>query len=163
MINLHKKSYLFRIAIFGYIILTSLINFANLESVNAFVYGPNEKPYGKTYGEYAQMFWYKWVNLDPTQSSSSELYKPQKCFFMEYDNKIFLQDFYAESKSNRDRTFDCTIPQKPVVIPVLMEGCSYGDYENIADRNDNKLIECAHSHNPYAIVEVIIDGDHIKI
>ena len=162
MVSFHKRTYLFRIVIFGYAILASLINFANLEAVNAFVYGPNEKPYGKTYGEYAQMFWNKWVNLDPTQSSASESYKPQKCFFMEIDNKLFLQDFYAESKSNRDRSFDCTIPQKPIVIPALMEGCSYGDYANLADRNDNKLIECAHSHNPYAVVEVIIDGEPIK-
>ena len=151
-----------RIVIFSFATLILLVFVPNLEAEKAFVYGPNEKPYGKTYEQYAEIFWNEWVNQDPTKSASSEFYKPLKCSYMEIDNKIFLQDFYAESPTNRDRSFECTIPQQPIVIPALMEGCSYGDYSNLADRNDNKLIECAHSHNPYAIVEVMVDGESIK-
>lgn len=162
LINIANGSYSILIAIFIYNGMLLLINIPNIEAENAFVYGPNENPYNKTYEEYAQIFWNNWVNLDPINSTSSEFYEPQKCFFMEIDNKIFLQDFYAELPSNRDRSFECTIPQKPIVIPALMEGCSYGDYNDPSDRNDNKLIECAHSHNPYAIVEVIINGEPIK-
>ncbi len=162
MVNTANGSYLILIAIISYVTISLLINIPNLEAENAYVYGPTEKPYGKTYEEYAQIFWNEWVNIDPINSSSSESYKPPKCFFMEIDNKVFLQDFYAESPTNRDRSFDCIIPQKPIVIPALMEGCSYGDYSDLSDRNDNKLIECVHSHNPYAIVEVIINGEPIK-
>ena len=87
---------------FTFAIITFLICIPNLEAEKAFVYGPNEKPYGKTYEQYAQIFWNEWVNQDATKSASSEFYKPLKCFTMEIDNKIFLQDFYAESPTNRD-------------------------------------------------------------
>ena len=162
MIILNKQSYFLIIAVFCFSALAYLMNLPNLQAEKALVYGPNDIPYGKTYGVYANIFWNANSNLDPTKSASSESYVPQKCFLMDLDNKFFLQDFYAESHSNRDRSFQCTIPQKPIVIPALMEGCSYGDYEDPADRNDDKLMECAHSHNPYAIVEVIIDGESIK-
>jgi len=140
----------------------SLLSLPNLQAQGVIVYGPNEKPYGKTFEQYANIFWNANSNLGPTKAASSESYVPQKCFLMDLDNKLFLQDFYAEKISNRDRSFDCTISQKPIVIPALMEGCSFGDYENLADRNDQKLMECAHSHNPYAVAEVIIDGQPIK-
>ena len=158
----NKISNFLIIAILSYGALALLINLPNLQAQKAIVYGPDDKPYGKTYGQYANIFWNANSNLDPTKAASSESYVPQKCFLMDLDNKYFLQDFYAESKSNRDRSFQCTIPQKPIVIPALMEGCSYGDYKDAADRTDNKLIECAHSHNPYAIVDVMIDGEPVK-
>lgn len=161
MLNRDKKVHFLIIAVFSCAALTFLLNLPNLQAQEAIIYGPNDKPYGKTYEEYANIFWNANSNLNQTEAASSESYVPQKCFLMDLDNKFFLQDFYAESQSNRDRSFQCTITQKPIVIPALMEGCSYGDYD-AADRNDNKLMECAHSHNPYAIVEVIIDGKPIK-
>jgi hypothetical protein len=133
------------------------------QSDKVYIYKPDEKPYGKTFEEYAQMHWQTHVNLNSSQSPAFESYKPQKCQLFEVDNKIFLQDFYAESQEFRqNRAFECTIPQLPVIIPALTEGCSYGDYPDLADRNDGKLRECADSHNPQAIVQVTIDGHPVN-
>lgn len=145
----------------GACMISTFFNTSYSEVKNTVVYGPNDMPYGKSYGELAQMHWNNHVNLETTQSPASELYKPPKCSFSEIENMIFLQDFYAETPNNRDRSFECTIPQLPVVIPALTEGCSYGDFQNPAERNDQKLIECVNSHNPYAIVDVSIDGTQI--
>jgi hypothetical protein len=160
LVNISKKSRLF-IVVISFVTLLFLTNLSTLQAEKPIVYGPNEKPYGKTYEEYANIFWNANSNLEPTMAASSASYIPQKCFLMELDNKYFLQDFYAETPSNRDRSFECTISQKPIVIPALIEGCSYGDYE-LPKRNDQTLLDCAKSRNPYAIVEVIIDGEQIK-
>lgn len=160
MKSCEKSLHLSIAAIVGLAILILGIIFPSSEAVNLYVYGPNENPYGKTYQEYAQMHWNAHVNLDLTKLASSSSYKPQECFFMKIDNKIFLQDFYSEI--NRDRSFQCTIPQLPVVIPALTEGCSYADYKNPVDRNDKKIKECTQQHNPYAVVRVTIDGEVVK-
>ena len=141
------------------IITLLCISFLNSEVASSYVYGPNEKPYNKTYQEYAQMHWDAHVNLDPTQWAASKFYKPQKCFFIKIHNKIFLQDFFSES--NKDRTFECTIPQLPIVIPALTEGCSDGDFGSV-DRNDKKLKDCIKVHNEFATVLVTIDGEVVK-
>jgi hypothetical protein len=136
------------------------ISFSHSEATSSYVYGPNEKPYNKTYQQYAQMHWNTQVNLDPTEWAASSSYQPQKCFFKKIDNKIFLQDFFSEL--NRDRSFECTIPQLPIVIPALTEGCSYADYPNRSERSDDKIRACTQLHNPKALVQVIVDGEIVK-
>jgi hypothetical protein len=135
-------------------------NLLNSEAASAYIYGPNEKPYNKTYGEYAQMHWNAFANLEPIHAAASSSYQHQKCFFMKIDNKIFLQDFFSEGK--KIRSFECTIPQLPIVIPALTESCNYGQFKP-SERTDENLYKCAaQAHNPYALVKVTIDGEIVK-
>jgi hypothetical protein len=132
---------------------------SNSEATSAYVYGPNEKPYNKTYQEYAQMHWNAFANLDPTQAAASSSYQHQKCFFIKIDNKLFLQDFFSEGK--KVRSFECTIPQLPIVIPALTESCNYGEF-NPSERTDENIYACSQAHNPHALVRVTVDGEIVK-
>ncbi len=161
LLNYKNKLNLLSIITLSVIMFSMLLDISYAEINNVIIYGPSDIPHGISYGELAQMHWNSHINLNSTQSPASESYNHQKCFFSEMNNMIFLQDFYAEVPINRDRSFECTIPQLPVVIPALTEGCSFGDFQNKEERNDNKLIECVNSHNPYAIVEVTIDGKQV--
>jgi len=133
----------------------SFTNVSALESTSDYVFEPDSKPYGHTYGEWEAKFWGLHVNLQPDKSPASPDYKPTECLLLQDGNMTFLSDFYSEIEY---RNYECKISQTPIVIPALTEGCSYGEFESPTD----KIIEdCIKSHNPYAVVKVTIDGKEI--
>jgi hypothetical protein len=158
-LNVDKKNLYSIIATLSLVTLTLCFSLSISEATSAYVYGPNEKPYNKTYQEYAQMHWNAFANLDPTQAAASSSYQHQKCFFIKIDNKLFLQDFFSEGK--KVRSFECTIPQLPIVIPALTESCNYGEF-NPSERTDENIYACSQAHNPHALVRVTVDGEIVK-
>lgn len=133
----------------------SFTNISAIESVDDYVFEPQSKPYGLTYGEWESKFWELHVNLEPDKSPASPSYQPTKCLLLQDGNMTFLSDFYSEIEY---RSYECKISQSPIVIPALTEGCSYGEFEN---PNDKIIEDCVYSHNPYAVVKVTIDGKEI--
>ena len=133
----------------------SITNILAIESIEDYVFEPNSEPYGRTYGEWEAKFWELHVNLEPDKSPASPTYQPTECLLLKNENMTFLSDFYSEIEN---RNYNCEIPQTPIAIPALTEGCSYGEFEN---PNDKIIEDCIYSHNPYAIVKVTIDGKEI--
>ena len=84
--NVCKKNLDVIISTISLVTLMLCFSLPNSEATSAYVYGPNEKPYNKTYQEYAQMHWNAFANLDPAQAAASSSYQHQKCFFIKIDN-----------------------------------------------------------------------------
>lgn len=137
------------------VLFFSFTNVSAIESIGDYVFGPDSKPYGHTYGEWEAKFWQLHVNLEPDKSPASPDYKPSECLLLQDANMTFLSDFYSEIEY---RNYECKISQTPIVIPALTEGCSYGEFES---PNDKIIEDCIKSHNPYAVVKVTIDGKEI--
>ena len=123
---------------------------------------------GKSYGEWAIQFWKWWISLPANYDKNSEFtYNSKtldKCFMGEDFPVIFLVNpmitFYLDEKK---KVYDCTIPDnKPIFVLGISELCNYNSPKESNPtevlKTDKDLEDCVHTRNPYADVELIIDG-----
>jgi hypothetical protein len=132
----------------------SLISSTKAVNINQGVFSTNSAPYGSPYSEWLIKYW-QWKVGMPKELNPQQGFTPEKCAVDQSGPVWFL----APSLSGVEQRI-CTIPAGKAVLTEIVQGeC---DYSQVADKNDQALIQCATAGNAFHVMSASVDGVAIK-
>jgi hypothetical protein len=146
------------ITLFMYYVTT---NFVLSYSDNDLIFSLEERPFTKTFSEWANWWWNKHLSI-PDIKNNKELshprdeYSQDKCNWAQDGGPVwFLPDGKESSDITKPEIRKCVIPEgKAVMVQIVGSGCSIG--EGFKDLNE--LMDCAVWVLPKAEFTASIDG-----
>ena len=141
--------------ILAFLISSSLLVFAQADSINPGVFSKDSSPNGIPYGEWIHRWW-QWNMEIPTAEHPRDNYTPQKCTVNQRGPVWFLPDILS---GKEQRT--CTIPAgKDILVPLLTGECHNDGVPK--PMNDQELRQCAMAGNEYGVISATLDGKPLK-